>query len=165
MLTEQSFGHYPQPQQHKYSYIHTENSTHIHQPSEPFWFVFSPSLFPRRPPRNSPSHVPSFLPLSLPYYAPTSESRGKRRRPVSSDSGGVGSGDGSDAGLVPGLPPALALSMLSHLLAGGNGNAATTMARDAIMADDGASVSLEVWIMLTNVRYCTVEYRRCTVYL
>lgn len=78
-----------------------------------------------------------------------SESRGKRRRLVSSEStGGVGA---SDAGLIPGLPPALALSMLSHLLAGGSGNAATTMARDELMADNGSSVSLEVWIVLVGV--------------
>lgn len=85
----------------------------------------------------------------MPPCCVSPETRGKRRRPVSDDSGSRGgSGGHGGADDVPGLPPALALSMLSHLLAGGNGNVATTAARDFLMADEEAATNLEVLFLL-----------------
>lgn len=73
--------------------------------------------------------------------SPQAGARGKRRRPVKAKAS-----DDNDTG----LPPPLALSMLSHLLGGGNGHAATVAARDTVMADDGAAGGLEVWMEIVG---------------
>ncbi|CAN0076673.1 unnamed protein product, partial [Ectocarpus sp. 12 AP-2014] len=77
-------------------------------------------------------------------------SRGKRRRPSSRkeehhDEGGGGGGGGGTC-----IPAPLALSMLGHLLAGGEGHPSTGAARDAIMASDEAVGSLEAVLVLAR---------------
>lgn len=71
-------------------------------------------------------------------------SRGKRPRPVRRSSRDSKSRNSNNGCEETGLHPSLALSMLNHLLMGGNGHAPTLAARDSIMSDDVASHALEV---------------------
>ncbi|CAM9531234.1 unnamed protein product [Ectocarpus fasciculatus] len=74
-------------------------------------------------------------------------SRGKRRRPTSRKKGHDEEGG---EGEVTCIPAPLALNMLGHLLAGGEGHPATGAARDAIMASDEAVGSLEAVLVLAR---------------
>ncbi|CAM9302189.1 unnamed protein product, partial [Ectocarpus sp. 4 AP-2014] len=73
-------------------------------------------------------------------------SRGKRRRPSSRKEGHHDEGRGGGAC----IPAPLALNMLGHLLAGGEGHPSTGAARDAIMASDEAVGSLEAALVLAR---------------